>query len=323
MATHTHHSPDLYAGEDRGRIYRISSETPLSLPGKIRLGDAPDQELVNALASPNIWWRRTAQRLLVDRGSATTAEPLTRLFATSPSPVARLHALRTLEGLGRLETDLIEKALEDPEAGVRENAILLAEPRLSDNPAIVGKLLTMVHDPDRRVQFQLLCTLGGIDSQASRAAQDRLLAQGIDDPWIQIAALSASSDRALRLFRTAAAFTDQQTDTRAAFFRQTSAVIGARRRSVEIRQVLATLLSSSKAGSSWWRAASLDGLAEGFGPAAQAARIRASGGSHARADLGQDLLLKLFEDSDDDVRRASLRVLAATGLPSNVAPQLR
>jgi putative membrane-bound dehydrogenase-like protein len=324
MATHTHHSPDLYAGADRGRIYRISGDTPLPLPGKIRLGDASDGELVNALASPNIWWRRTAQRLLVDRGSAGAVEPLTRLFATSPSPVARLHALWTLEGLGRLETSLVEKALEDPEAGVRENAILLTEPHLSDNPAMVGKLLTMVSDPDRRVQFQLLCTLGGIDSPASRAAQDRLLAQSIDDPWMQIAALSASSDRALPLFRTAsAAFTDKQTDARATFFRQTSAVIGARQKSVEIRQVLVTLLRSPKAGSSWWRAASLDGLAQGFGPAAQASRIHASGESHARADLGQDLLLKLFEEPDDDVRRASLRVLAATGLPSNAAPLLQ
>jgi putative membrane-bound dehydrogenase-like protein len=311
MATHTHHSPDLYAGEDRGRIYRISGETPLPLPGRIRLGDASDSELVNALASPNIWWRRTAQRLLVDRGSAAAVAPLTRLFATNPSPVARLHALWTLEGLGRLEASLIEKALEDPEAGVRENAILLAEPRLPDNPAIVGKLLSMVNDPDRRVQFQLLCTLGGIDSPASRAAQDRLLAQNIDDTWMQIAALSASSNRALQLFRTAAVFTDEQTDARATFFRQTSAVIGARRKSAEIRQVLTTLLHSSKTGSSWWRAASLDGLAQGVGPARQ------------RADLGQDLLLKLFEDADDDVRRGSLRMLGATGLPPNAGPLLR
>ena len=84
MATHNH-SPDLYAGEDRGRIYRISGDTAPPPPGRIRLGDASDRELVNALASPNIWWRRTAQRLLVDRGGVGAVEPLTRLFSTSPS----------------------------------------------------------------------------------------------------------------------------------------------------------------------------------------------------------------------------------------------
>ena len=49
----------------------------------------------------------------------------------------------------------------------------------------------------------------------------------IDDPWMQIAALSASSERAPQLFRTAAAFTDKQTGARAAFFRQ---IVGGHRR---------------------------------------------------------------------------------------------
>lgn len=312
MATHTHGSPELYKGEDRGRIYRISPDVPLPLPRKIRLGDASETELVDMLASPNIWWRRTAQRLLVDRGNTAAVDPLTRLFASSESPLARLHALWTLEGLNRLETSLIEKALEDPEAGVRENAILLAEPRLSGNPALLDKLLKMERDRNARVQFQLLATLGGIDSPASRGAQDRLLAQNVEDRWMQIAALSASSDRARDLFRAAAAFTDTETQARAAFFRQIAAVIGARRKTAEIRHVLATLLSASTAGSAWWRAATLEGLAQGLGSA-----------QDARVDLGQDLLLKLFERSGDEVRRASLGVLSATGLPAGAAPLLQ
>jgi putative membrane-bound dehydrogenase-like protein len=355
MSTHTHKSPSLYAGEDRGRIYRISPDTTLPRPGTIRLGQSSDNELVQALGSPNIWWRRTAQRLLVDRGSAGAVEPLSTLFANSRSPVARLHALWTLEGLHKLETSLIAKALEDPEAGVRENAILFAEPRLSGNPALVERLLKMERDPDRRVQFQLLCTLGGIDSRASREVQDRLLAQAIDDPWMQTAALSASSERAPQLFRTAILFADKQTGARATFFRQVSTVIGVRRKTAEIRQVLTTLLSlpggfappdppthslagtpkaprrsrgslaplvspAPPADSSWWRAAALDGLAQGLG-SSQSRRGRPDD-PRAQVDLGQDLLLKLFESADADVRRASLRGLTATGLPPAAAPLL-
>ena len=310
MSTHTHKSPDLYSGEDRGRIYRISPDTPLPPPGTIRLGQASAGELVQRLASPNIWWRRTAQRLLVDRGGADAVQPLTTLFASSPSAVARLHALWTLDGLQKLETPLIEKALSDPEAGVRENAILLAEPRVSANPALMDTLLKLERDPDRRVQFQLLLTLGGIDSRASRDAQDRLLSNAIDDPWMQIAALSASSERAPALFRAAAAFTDKQSGGRARFFQQTAAVIGARRKTAEIREVLTRLQRSAAAGSSWWQAATLDGLAQGFGT------------SPPRIDLGQDLLLKLFESPDAAVRQSSLRVLRATGLPPRAAPVL-
>src|SRR5205807_6727942 len=129
------------------------------------------------LASPNIWWRRTAQRLLVDRQSAASVPPLTRLFEGSPQAAGRLHALWTLDGLHKLDAKLIQKALSDPEAGVRENAIILVEAALPHSPELVNTLLQMEHDPDGRVQFQLLCTLGGIGSPASLAVQDRLLAK--------------------------------------------------------------------------------------------------------------------------------------------------
>jgi putative heme-binding domain-containing protein len=311
MDTHTHTSPDLYQGADRGRIYRISPEQPLPLPGSIRLGGASIEELVRLLASTNIWWRRTAQRLLVDRRDRNAVAPLIRLFESSQSALARLHALWTLDGLDSLEVPLIEKALEDPEAGVRENAILLSEPHAARHAAIVNKLLNMERDPDHRVRLQLLLTLGNVSSPASRAAQDRLLAQGIDDPWTQIAALSASSDRAPQLFHAAAAYTEVHTAARATLLRQIGATIGARRQPAEMRQMLRVLLKSATAGSSWWRAASLDGLAQGLG------------NTRGRTDLGQDLLLRLFEGPDAAVRRASLRVLAATGLPANAAPLLR
>jgi putative membrane-bound dehydrogenase-like protein len=310
MATHTHGSGDLYKGEDRGRIYRVSPERRLASPRRIRLGDATDDELVKLLASPNIWWRRTAQRLLVDRRRDNAVRALESLLATSQSPVARLHALWTLDGLGKLETTVVERALEDPEAGVRENAIRLVEPRLASNPQLVEKVIALERDADERVQFQLLLTLGGIDTKSSRTAQDRLLARRLDDPWMQIAALSASSDRAAALFRTAVAQADKQSTARATFFHQIAAVIGARQRPNELRDLLLALLRPSSPASSWWRAASLDGLAQGLGASA------------AGANLSQDLLLKLFESSDAPVRRASLRVLAVTGLPSAARPVL-
>lgn len=310
MATHTHHSPDLYKGEDRGRIYRITPDAALAPAGKINLGQRSDQELVKQLASPNIWWRRNAQRLLIDRQSAQSVPSLITLFENSQSPVARLHALWTLDGLHKLDADLILKALSDAEAGVRENAIVLAEARLPGNAALIQKLLGMENDPNARVQFQLLCTLGGVNSPASRAVQDRLLAHNIEDPWMQTAALSASSDRAPQLFHAASAFAAKKTDARANFFRQVSAVIGTRHKPPEIRRVLETVARSSQPDSSWWRAASLGGLAQGLGSHRE---------SVIHENLGQDLLLKLFASSDSAVREASLKLLAATGLPPNAA----
>ena len=66
--------------------------------------------------------------------------------------------------------------------------------------------------------------------------------------------------------------------------------------------------------------AALEGLAQGLG--SSQSRRRGPDDARARVDLGQDLLLKLFESPDADVRRASLRGLTATGLPPDAAPLL-
>jgi putative membrane-bound dehydrogenase-like protein len=324
MATHTHQSTELYQGSDRGRIYRIVPETQLPLPRRIRLSQATDEELVGKLASPNIWWRRTAQRLLVDRQSPRAVEPLVKLFEASPQAVGRLHSLWALDGLHKLDPKLVKKALSDPEPGVRENAILLAEAALPRNPELVDALLKMERDPDSRVQFQLLCTLGGISSSAAIAVQDRLLAKNFEDPWMQTAALSASSERAPQLFKAGRAFTNRETEARGTFFRQLTAVIGARRKPEEIHKVLEALVRASAPGSTWWRAASLQGLSQGLGGSrGRGGRDGGRSQTAVRENMGQDLLVKLFQEPDKDIRRASLRMLGATGLPPNSASLLR
>src|SRR3989442_7381462 len=210
MSSEHHNGNELYKGSDRGRIYRIvpdssvpstapkgrkkteprpsgsgpSGKSPLAhargsesldLPKNIHLDKASDEELVRQLENPNIWWRRTAQRLLVDRQSAGSVEALVRLFKETKSAVARVHALWTLEGLGKLDPPLIEQALADTEPGVRENAIRLAEPRLAGSPSFVDKLLKMTQDSDAQVRFQLLCTLGDLDSSTAHTAHEKLL----------------------------------------------------------------------------------------------------------------------------------------------------
>ena len=132
---------------------------------------------MRSLESPNVWWRRTAQRLLVDRRSDTSVALLKNLFRQSTSALGRLHALWTLEGLSQLEPALIESALSDSEAGVRENAIQLAETRLKDEPTLAAALLKLGNDPSPKVRFQLLCTLGFIDTPASRACSESIVAE--------------------------------------------------------------------------------------------------------------------------------------------------
>ena len=229
-------SDAIYQGNDKGRIYRVTPVSdPPPRPAGIRLGDASPEELAGQLGHPNLWRRRTAQRLLIDRGGEKVVGALEALASHGASPLGRLHALWTLEGLGRLETTLIKKALDAAEAGLRENAILLAEPRMADSPTLTRKLIAMTDDPDARVRFQLLCTLGYVESPSARAARDKLLAADIEDHWVRIAALSSSSDDAPRLFETAVAkWAGSAGEAKADFFGQIGSVIGARGQSREI-----------------------------------------------------------------------------------------
>jgi putative membrane-bound dehydrogenase-like protein len=289
-------SKDLTAGIDRGRIYRITAAgVGGPKPARIQLGSATPAELVKHLASENPWWRRTAQRLLVDRKPPEVVPVLATMAQLHQSPVARVHALWTLQGIGRLEDKVLQHALGDSSAGVRENAIRLAEPRMAPAPALVERMLSIESDPDPRVRFQLLCTLGYLSTAAARGARDRLLAADFDNRWTQIAALSASPEEAGRLLAFAI-----QRSAPASFFQQAAAVIGARGRSDEIQSLLGSV---SRAREGAWRAASLEGLATGLRPKEASLRPAI-----------ERQLLDLFATATPDVRRAALHVLQRTGM---------
>ena len=303
-STHVHnHAKDMYAGQDRGRIWRITRTGGAKRPAPPHLGSATDEELVAALAHDNRWWRRTAQRLLVERGRGDVAPRLERLFAESPKPLGRLHALWTLEGLGKLDDSLVLAALDDTEAGVRENALRLAEPRLARSPALVVKALGMAEDESPKVRFQLLATLGGVDSAASRAAQEELLRRDLEDDWVQVAALTASPERASLYLKaalvTGSAFIASETGGRGGFLRRAAGAALARPASAELDGLLTRVAGTTDAKADWWRAAVASGLSRG---------AQERGGLTVSA-RGRATLLDLAFDRAAAVRRAALEML--------------
>jgi putative membrane-bound dehydrogenase-like protein len=314
-STHVHqHEKDTYAGQDRGRIWRITpAGRGLPWPN-VRLGSSSDQELVAQLANENAWWRRTAQRLLVERKRTGAAPLLVRLVTESPSALGRLHGLYTLEGLGRLEDSLIERALRDPEAGVRENALRLAEPRLRRSPALVSGVLALADDPSPKVRFQLVLTLGGLESGPSRAVQDRLLQRDFADAWVQVAALSASPARAAELLASALSpekgLLATERKGSATYLRQAAQVVGARPADPTLTRLLRVVTAAGEPSADWWRSSLLEGLAQG-------AEGRGAFGAPAPA---RAMLVGLAFDRSPAVRRPALKVLHAAG--KSASPEL-
>jgi len=293
---------ELYAGRDKGRIYRITPAKgiPYARP---RLGEASPSTLVAALAHDNPWHRRTAQRLLVDHKPAVAIPLLAEMARSHASPLARLHALWTLEGLDSLTPDHLLVALSDATPGVRENAIILSE-AFPNQPALRDRLLALRADPDPRVRFQLLATLGSDNSPAAQRARDEILAADIEDRWTQVAALSASPDEPLRLFRTTAL--TPQSPGRALLFRQIAAAIGSRRQPAEIEAVLARAAGVRTPADTWWRASLLEGLASGL-------RNR-----KLDSPAAQRTLLSLLVDPSSSIASAALRLLDSLNLQRNL-----
>ena len=55
-----------------------------------------------------------------------------------------------LEGMGELKSEQIEQSLKDSVAGIRENAIRLAELHLKESPGLAKALLALQNDPNAK-----------------------------------------------------------------------------------------------------------------------------------------------------------------------------
>ena len=108
-------------GFGNGRIYRIRSNSG-KLEPKVDIGALQGIELVKMLMHPNSWHRETAQRVMVDRKDPALV-PLLAKLAASGSPVARVHAFWTLEGMGALKSEHLIAALKDKDPKVQSSAL--------------------------------------------------------------------------------------------------------------------------------------------------------------------------------------------------------
>ncbi|MBC7822051.1 MAG: dehydrogenase, partial [Planctomycetaceae bacterium] len=167
---------DLESGRDRGRIYRLAPVgfKPPKLP---TLGNATTVELVRLLQHSNVWWRETAHRLLFERQDpvavpelrGTLLCPETQMrqiqnLAPDPRELCPLHALHLLSSMHALSnTDLLGVlSLWIRTPGLREHAVLLAEPRLAAQPNLLDRVLKTAQDDSARVRLQVAFSLGAV-----------------------------------------------------------------------------------------------------------------------------------------------------------------
>jgi putative membrane-bound dehydrogenase-like protein len=241
----------------RGRIWRIAPEgfKPSKMPD---LSKATTTELADALVKPNSWWRLTAQRLIVERQMKEAVPAIRKRLKDAAGKPGRANLLWALQGLGELTANDALLAFDDPESGMREQALKLAEPFLASQPVLQKRAERLERDPSARVRFQLAFSAAYLDPQRRHAVLKALFGER-DDPWIPTAALSSAGTDA-----TALIFGLVSVDEKvpAPVLTRLAAIVGARGDQAEVTRLLA--LVAGEKGTIAEQAAIFEGLGQGM-----------------------------------------------------------
>ena len=232
---------DVQEGRKGGRIYRIVPED-FKPPKPPRLGKAKTYDLVAILSHPNGWHRDTAARLLFERRDPAAPALLGSMVYSSRVPLARLHALHVLDGLGALSEVNVMTGLRDPDERVREHAVLLSE-RLVKGGALAdtvwNQLRLLAADPSIRVRYQLALTAGEIHRAGKAQLLTDLVLQDPGSLWMQMAILSSAAEGTGDFFTTLAGDARRQRDAAGQdWLLRLASLIGVKGQAAEMAQVL-------------------------------------------------------------------------------------
>ena len=231
---------DRRDADDRGRIYRLVP-ADFKRPKPLPLGKAKTAELVVALSHPNGWARDTAARLLYERRDRQAVPLLSKTLAYSRAPLARVHALHTLDGLGALNPDHVLAGLRDEDGRVRKHAVLLAEKLAQGSAlpdAVWDQLLRMSADASVRVRYQLAFTVGELHRPDSAQVLGAILLRDPTNPWMQAAVFSSLAEGAGNLFVALGSNARVRNDpVGQEWLRRLAAMIGVKGLAAEVAQV--------------------------------------------------------------------------------------
>ncbi len=179
----------------RGRIYRVAYKNAAPSP-KRSLSLTDTAGLLGALGSDNMFWRLTAQRLLIERGQKDVVPQLQALVKnTSVDAVGinggAMHALWTLKGLGELDAAtgssyaVAVAALKHPAAGVRKAAAMVLPKTAASASAMLAA--NVLQDPDLHTRLAATLVLAEMPESAEIAQalyRESQKTENYSDKWL-------------------------------------------------------------------------------------------------------------------------------------------
>ncbi|HLO80437.1 MAG TPA: PVC-type heme-binding CxxCH protein [Chitinophagaceae bacterium] len=181
---------------ERGRIYRIAYKSN-DQKNNLTLNKNDTEGLIKALSNKNMFWRTTAQRLLVEKADRSVLPSLYKIVqnreldeiginAPAIHALWTIHGLKALDGTNKEAMDVATRALEHPAAGVRKAAIEVL-PR-NNTTFLAMQKAKLFEDKDLRVR--LAAVLATTDMKPSTEIGTVLLAmaekqENVDDEWLK------------------------------------------------------------------------------------------------------------------------------------------
>jgi mono/diheme cytochrome c family protein len=169
-----------------GRIYRIVHDD--FKPDNTRpnmLNETP-AELVKHLGHPNGWWRDMAQQTIIVRNDKSIVPELKKIATEDKNPLARIHAIWTLEGLESLDKQTLLIALGDADANVRKTAVWASELFLNKNDEeMISAISKLKNDSSADVKIQLMLSLRTNKTASAQKIVKDLLVENPDNELMQ------------------------------------------------------------------------------------------------------------------------------------------
>ena len=143
-----------------GRIWRLTHDSIPRDTARPRMLRETPARLVRHLRHESGWWRDMAQQLLVLKQDRSVVPALRAMARRDTMPLARVHALWTLEGLGALDAALARALMRDPSPRLRVQAIRASEtPFKAGDTTLAADWRRLTSDPDADVAIQAMLTL--------------------------------------------------------------------------------------------------------------------------------------------------------------------
>lgn len=275
---------DFESGKDKGRIWRVIAADARPQRKPFDLTRESDEDLIRHLASPDGWQRDTAQRLLLERHPSSVSDFVRVVLTEDGPPPSHAQALWTLDALGALDDSDILRGLDDGAPGVRENAVRLAESRLTRCTDLREKTLAMASDPDARVRFQVALSLGAVNDEQIIAPLVSIALRDLGDRFTRAAVISSCggfSGRLMQAFVGAlskhsnggpSATLEESSKGLLDMIRLLSTTVGAAE-SIETCGSILAHIATSPGSAAAWKMSAIRGLLEGLARAKKPATL--------------------------------------------------